>query len=107
MLLLPTACGQLVQQLTGRYLETPRDAQDGRQSGLACSALETADGGRMNVGLVGQGILGEAAFGSQLAQTPAERDARGLRVLVEMIHPVMLDAGCQSVQSALVGSGLV
>lgn len=61
----------------------------------------------MHIGLVGQGILGETVFCSQLAQTPAERDACGLGVLVEMIHQGMLDVGCQPVQSGLVGSALV
>lgn len=107
MSLLPTARGQLVQQLTRRYIETPCDPQDGRQPGLARPALETADGGGMNVGLVGQGILGQTVLGSQLAQTPSECNARGVGILVEMVHPRMLDAGCQPVQSDLVGSALV
>jgi hypothetical protein len=42
-----------------------------------------------------------------LAEPFPEGDARGVRVLIEEVHPSMLDGECQSVQSGLVGSGLV
>jgi hypothetical protein len=61
----------------------------------------------MYIGSPRQIVLRDAALGAKLAQPLTKRDAGGLRVLIQVLHPAMLDGGCQSVQSGLVGSALV
>jgi hypothetical protein len=52
-------------------------------------------------------VLGDAALSPKLTESLTEGDAGGMRVLIEEVHLAMLDVGCQTVQSDLVGSALV
>ena len=59
---LSRALGKLIDQLARTHIEAARDAQDRRQPGLARSALQSANRGRMHIGLVGQIVLREPMF---------------------------------------------
>ncbi len=61
----------------------------------------------MHVRGAGKVVLGDAVLSTKLTESLTEGDARSVRVLIEEVHPSMLDGGCQSVQSGLVGSALV
>jgi hypothetical protein len=98
---------EVVHELAGPDFEATRQSQDRRQAGLTRPALQPTYSGRVHVRVAVQPVLREAVLDTQIAQPLPECDARGVRIFVEVVHPAMLDPGSQSVQSALVGSGLV
>jgi hypothetical protein len=62
----------------------------------------------MNVRHASQVVLRDATLSTKLAESLTESNAGCMWVLIEMLlHPAMLDVLCQSVQSDMVGSGLV
>lgn len=98
---------QLVQQAAWWHSQTPRETQDRRHSGLACPPLKAADRRVVDVGLIGEFFLSQAAFESQLSKAQAESDPRGLWILVEVCIGPSLPGGRRMLPSGLASNALV
>lgn len=61
----------------------------------------------MHVRPIRESVLRQTTLIPYLTETLTEGGARGRRIFIEVLHPSMLDGGCQPVQSGLVGSALV
>ena len=99
--------GNGIEQIPGQHAETSCEPQNRRQPGFACAAFHAADSGRVDVCRMCERVLRHPTFVAKLTEASTKCRGCGLRVVLDRGHTSMLARPCASVQSGLVGSGLV